>query len=445
MTNRSNENYTKGVDIMKNNNNSKGADNMDNTRIFGYDAEVTNDTYISHLNNNDMIIGTPGSGKTTGYVIPNLCRPSGSYIVADTKGSLYKKLGKDLISKGYNIKLIDFSSLKNSCSYNPLDNIEYYSPTDYCEQDVISLSALLFPTRKSEDPFWQEAARAVVASLIAYVLETLPRSEHNMVNVVKLYRVLCTPTGQRLFRALEDKNPESFAVNQYKLYYGTMMSSERTWNCITQFITNGLWLFDFRESKRIFGKSSDFSFEELGKSKTVFFLNISDSDRSLDTLVNIFYTQAFQALIRSADSNENYRLDVPVRIILDDFATNAFIPDFDKILSVIRSREISVSIILQNISQLDSMYNQGQSKTIINNCDHLLYLGGQDPDTAQFIAMRVSKSPESILDQSIDKAYLITRGSKARLVNKLQIFDIPEADEKPDSECDNYTEAKSGL
>ena len=411
--------------------------NTNNTRIFAIDTEVSNDTHKTKLNNNDLIVGASGTGKTTGYVIPNLCRGSDSYIVADTKGSLYKKLGNMFRKKGYNVKLIDFSCLKNSCSYNPLDNIEYYSPTDYCEQDVLRIASVICPTTCERDPFWENSARTVITSMIAYVLEALPRKDHNLVNVTKLYRILNTTTGRRLFYALEDKNPDSFAVKQYKSYFETMANVEKTWNCIAQFVVNALELFDFKESKRVFGNSSDFTFEELGKSRTVFFVNLSDSDRSMDRLVNIFYTQAFQSLMRLADSNENYRLDVPVRIILDDFATNTYIPDFDKIISVIRSREISVSIILQSISQLDGMYNMAQAKTILNNCDHLLYLGGQDIDTAEFIAMRICKSPESILEQPIDKAYLITRGEKAKIIDKLSVY---EADVNENTSSDDNTD-----
>lgn len=397
---------------------------MRNTdRIFAKNESVSNDSFITKLNNNDLIIGPSGAGKTTGYVIPNLLNTYGSMLVADTKGNLYKRYSGYLKEKGYKIRLIDLSDLKYSCSYNPLDYIEYNAPDDYSEQDVISLASIICPvTPGTKDPFWEQSAQSVITSLIAYVLEALPREEHNMVNVVKLYRHLSTDVGKNLFRALEMENPYSFALKLYK-YYEATMDVERTWACITQFVANAFWLFDFRESQRVFGKKSDFDFRELGESNCVFFLNLSDTDRSMDVIVNVFYTQAFQTLIRNADSNPDSRLKVPVRIVLDDFATNTYIPNFDKIISVIRSRDISVSVILQSITQLRSIYGESQSVTITNNCDHILYLGGQDIDTANFLSYRTNKTPEAILAQPIDKAFLITRGQKAKEVTKISPSD----------------------
>ena len=170
----------------------------------------------------------------------------------------------------------------------------------------------------------------------------------------------------------------------------------------------------------------------LTKKKTVLFLNVSDTDRTFDLLVNIFYTQALQVLCSIADANTDGRLEVPVRMIMDDFAASARIPDFDKVISVIRSREISVSLILQSLTQLESMYTHAEAITIINNCDHLLYLGCQDMQTAEFIGCRAYKTPDSVLSMSRSKAILITNGEKAKIVDKLKpystITEEPEFD-----------------
>ena len=152
------------------------------------------------------------------------------------------------------------------------------------------------------------------------------------------------------------------------------------------------------------------------------FVNVSDMDRSFDRLVNVFYTQAIQQLCREADRNPDGRLKVPVRIILDDFATNVVIPDFDKIILVIRSRELSVSVILQSISQLETLYTPAQAMTILNGCDHMLYLGGQDVDTADYISIKANKPIENILNMGLGDAYLFERGAKPRKVEKLFEF-----------------------
>jgi type IV secretion system protein VirD4 len=180
-----------------------------------------------------------------------------------------------------------------------------------------------------------------------------------------------------------------------------------------------LELFSFRESKNIFGVGRGFDLRTLGQKKTVLFLNTSDTDRTFDRMVNIFHTQVLQALCAEADANPDGRLDVPVRLIFDDFASSAKIPDFDKVISVIRSRDIYVSLLMQSLSQLESMYSPAISRTIINNCDNILFLGGQDELTANFIGCRAHKPSEMILNMPRDKAYLIRTGCKAKLVDKI--------------------------
>ena len=153
----------------------------------------------------------------------------------------------------------------------------------------------------------------------------------------------------------------------------------------------------------------------------VLFLNISDTDRTFDPIVNIFYLQALQTLCAEADELEDGRLKVPVRIIMDDFANSARIENFDKLISVIRSREISVSLILQSMTQIRSMYEEA-ANTIIDNCDHILYLGTQNLETAEFIGTRAYKTPEKILCMPADSAYLLEKGRPAELVKKIKPY-----------------------
>lgn len=165
------------------------------------------------------------------------------------------------------------------------------------------------------------------------------------------------------------------------------------WGSINEFVNRALEPFIFAEAGAIFNNPVSFDISVLGREQTVLFLNVSDTDRTFDQLVNSFYTQTLQVLCSNADANPNGALDVPVRIIMDDFAYAAKIPDFDKVISVIRSREISVSLILQSLTQLESMYSYAEATTIINNCDHLIYLGCQDEQTAKFIGCKAYKTP----------------------------------------------------
>lgn len=178
---------------------------------------------------------------------------------------------------------------------------------------------------------------------------------------------------------------------------------------------------------------------DLAQEKTAVFLTVSDTDRSADRLVNLFYTQALQTLCRSADRDyPDHRLAVPVRFILDDFATNTCIPDFDNITSVIRSREIYVSII-QSLSRLNALYGPEKAKTIINNCDNCLYLGGQDVETARYISVKANRTADSILNMPLGEAYLFTRGRAPQRVRKYDLRrherygELPEAAARPRS------------
>lgn len=183
-----------------------------------------------------------------------------------------------------------------------------------------------------------------------------------------------------------------------------------------------------RKHGQFFENQNSFDISSLGTQKTALFLNVSDTDRTFDKLVNVFYTQTLQILCYLADSNFDGRLKIPLRIIMDDFAASVRIPDFDKIISVIRSRNISVSIILQSMTQLESMYTHAEATTIINNCDHILYLGSQDLQTANFIGNRIFKTADDVLCIPRNKAILITTGEKAVTVDKIKPYSTLKSD-----------------
>lgn len=401
-------------------------------RILAQNVTVSNNTRETGLNNNDLIIGSSGAGKTGGYVIPNIQNMTDSLIVSDTKGALERRFSQELIDRGYEVHVLDLVDPMRSCGYNPLEGIRRYRDGSYREQDVITLANNIMPELDSREPFWEKTAASYLVFLISYALEALPEEEQNMCTICELHRMYIRPNGDLSFLKWTDLHPDSFPAKKY-VEMRSSMSANRMWGSINEFVNRALEPFEFREAKQIFGSKRNIDLREIGRRKTVLFLNVSDTDRSFDHIVNVFYTQALQVLCSEADGNRDGTLKVPVRIIMDDFAASARIPDFDKIISVIRSRDISVSLILQSMTQLESMYGEAAALTIINNCDHLLYLGSQDQKTAQFIGCRAFKTPEAVLCTPRKKAYLLTNGEKARLVDKLSPYStVREPEEETD-------------
>lgn len=388
-------------------------------RILAQDCQMSNDTWKTGLNNNDLIIGVSGSGKTRGYVLPNILLVNESMIIGDTKGNLFKQSEKQLREKGFQVVRIDFTDCKHSCGYNPFDFIRYDAERQcYKEQDILTVAACIVPVKGFSDPYWELAARMYLESFIAYILECLPRKEHSPDYVVRLLIEMGTGRYERLMKELEEINPDSFALQRFQLFKENA-KAEKMHESIRGILAEKLSVLAFDGSKAMFHKKKRIDFAKLGREKTAVFFTVSDTDRSMDKLADLFFTQAIHVLCQSADRDyPDNRLAVPVRLLLDDFAAGLYIPEFDKIISVIRSREISVSIMLQSISQLESMYGHPGAMTIINNCDNCLYLGGQDVETAKYMSVKANKWVNSIFEMPLDKAWLFTRGQKARLVEK---------------------------
>lgn len=392
------------------------------SRILAQGCRISNDTWKTGLNNNDLIIGPSGSGKTRGYVLPNILLGNESMIIGDTKGNLKKQTEDVLKRRGFQIIQIDLTDCLSSYGYNPFDFIRYDSGRDcYAEQDILTMAACIVPVTGCNDPYWELAARFYLESFIAYILECLPEKEHSLDFAVRLLGEMGTGRFEKLMEELQEIHPGSFALSRYNLYKNNVRA-EKMHESIRGVLAEKLSVFSFDGAKAMFCRQERIRFDRIGREKTAVFLTVSDTDRSMDRLADLFFTQAVHTLCQSADRDYgDSRLAVPVRFLLDDFAAGIFIPDFDKIISVIRSREISVSIILQSLSQLESMYGHAKAMTIINNCDNCLYLGGQDVETARYISTRADKWVNTILEMPLDEAWLFTRGGRARQVRKYQM------------------------
>ncbi len=398
---------------------------MDDTyRILAHGRTVSNDTWQTGLNNNDLIIGPSGSGKTRGYVIPNILQCSESMVITDTKGALCSDVKTALEQQGYKVVEINFADCDSSpYGYNPLACIRQDREGHYREQDILTLAACMVPVESRHDPYWELTARIYLESAVSYVLEALPEGERHLGSVVRLAGEMGRDGRYKaLMRELEVVDPESFALSRYRLFQSVSESAEKTAACIFSFLASKLAPFSFGSAAGIFNNPERISFKELGRKKTAVFLTISDTDDSMYRLASLFYTQALHTLCELADKSPCHRLKVPVRFYLDDFASNVVIPDFDRIISVIRSREISVSVIIQSLSQLESLYGQAKAVTILNNCDNMLCLGaGRDISTAKYISQQVNKPVSAVLNTPLSEAWLLTRGEAARKVRKYDL------------------------
>lgn len=390
-------------------------------------------------NRNELVIGSSGCGKTGSFVIPYILSTDESFVVADTKMNLYKNYKADLESRGYKVYNLNLSQPDMGCGYDPLDYVRYEIKNGrrvYSQKDIITLSQVICPLQqKDNEPFWTQQAQMLISILIAYTLDEFKGADRNLSSIVDLFRYLCScyENDKNGVQFMDDyciKHPDSFGAKRYQMI-SSCFNADKTWSCIKFFVANALQVFEFDAAIKMLTKKDRFDIGELGRHRTALFLNISDTDRSLDTLASIFYTQALNVLCTQADRNKNSRLKVPCKLILDDFASNAYISDFDKMLSVVRSRDISISTVVQSLSQLYAYYGNAKASTIIDNSDLLYYMGGQDLDTAEFISRRANIPLENVLSLECDKGVLFRRGEMPLKVTKIAPYSMkPAADDE---------------
>lgn len=402
------------------------ADRNNSYRLLAEGIRVSNNTKITNRNNIDLLIGSSGSGKSGGYVIPNILISQESMLITDPKGCLYKQCAESLRKRGFQVYKIDMMNLEQSSSYDALQYVRYDQQRDcYNEQDIIRIASMLISDKDSRDPFWERSAQAELCCLISFVLESFDKKDHNLGTVADVFR-MCKVENDEI-RFLEEhslEHPDSYASRKYQMLRNSIRA-DKTWSCIQSFVTTALDKFDFRAMRSMMQKEPDFRFEDMGRTLMAVFINTSDTDGSLDDVTSLLYTQAIHALCQEADRQPDSRLKVPVRLILDDFAASAaYIPEFDKLVSVLRSRDISVSCILQSLSQLKSAYGADKCSTILNNSDTILFLGCTDMETVNYIATRVGTTPEKVMTLEREKAFLLLRGEKGRKVTKIRPYSI---------------------
>ena len=352
-------------------------------------------------NKNVLVIGGSGSGKTRFYVKPNLMQMHSSYCVTDPKGTIVIECGKMLENNGYEIKILNTINFKKSMKYNPFAYLR-------SEKDILKLVQTIIANTKGEgekagEDFWVKAEKLYYTALIGYIFYEAPREEKNFATL--LYMIDASEVREddetymnpidRLFEALEKKEPTHFAVKQYKKY---KLAAGKTAKSILISCGARLAPFDIQELRDLM-KEDELELDTLGDRKTALFVIISDTDDTFNFVVSIMYSQLFNLLCDKADDEYGGRLPVHVRCLLDEFANIGLIPKFEKLIATIRSREISASIILQAQSQLKAIYKDN-ADTIVGNCDSTLFLGGKEKTTLKELSETLGKETIDLYNTS---------------------------------------------
>ena len=344
-------------------------------------------------NLNTLVCGGSGAGKTRFYCKPNLMQANTSFVILDPKGEIVRDVGKLLEAKGYEIKVLDLISMEKSHCYNPFVYLQN-------DNDIQRLVTNLFKSTtpkgsQSNDPFWDTAASMLLLALVFYLHYEAPPDEQNFAMVMEMLRAGAIEDEDDnrpspldcLFDELADDNPEHIAIKYYRSYHS---GSAKTLKSIQITLAARLEKFNL-ESLAALTSTDELELGTLGEKKTALFALIPDNDTSFNFLVSILYTQLFQQLFYSADHIHGGSLPIPVHFLMDEFANVSLPDDFDKILSVMRSRSVSVSIILQNLAQLKALFEK-QWESIVGNCDEFLYLGGNEQSTHKYVSELLGKA-----------------------------------------------------
>ena len=351
-------------------------------------------------NKNVLIVGGSGSGKTRFWIKPNLLQMHSSYVLTDPKGTTVLEVGNAFLKKGYRIKIFNTINFKKSMHYNPFVYI-------HSEKDILKLVTTLMTNTRGEgkggDPFWDKAEKLLLTSLIAYIHYEAPEEEQNFATLLEFLNIMEVREDDEefqnpvdlMFEDLAKEKPDHFAVRQYRLY---KLAAGKTAKSILISCGARLAPFDIAELREITAYD-ELELDTLGDRKTALFLIMSDTDSTFNFLISMVYTQLFNLLCEKADDVYGGRLPVHVRCLIDECANIGQIPNLEKLVATIRSREISACLVLQAQSQLKALYKDN-ADTIIGNMDSQIFLGGSENTTLKELAATLGKETIDIYNTS---------------------------------------------
>ena len=342
-------------------------------------------------NKNVLVVGGSGSGKTRFWLKPNLLQCHSSYVVTDPKGTIVLECGQAMLKNGYKVKILNTINFKKSMRYNPFSYV-------HSEKDILKLVTTLMTNTKGEgsggDPFWEKSERLLLTALIAYLHYEAPVEEQNFATLLEMLNTMQVLEDDEeyqnpvdlLFEDLGKKKPNSFAVRQYKLY---KLAAGKTAKSILISCGARLAPFDIQELRDL-TMYDELQLDTLGDKKTVLFLIMSDTDSTFNFLISMVYTQLFNLLCDKADDVYGGKLPIHVRCLIDECANIGQIPNLEKLVATIRSREISACLVLQARSQLKAIYKDN-ADTIVGNMDSQIFLGGSEPTTLKDLSEMLGK------------------------------------------------------
>lgn len=393
--------------------------------ILGQDCIYSSNCKETQLNNNILVVGGSGSGKTMSILEPRLLESKNSSLVITlSKRALVKRYKTLFERRGYQVLDLNFVEPdKSLIAYDPLVHIQSYRDIIFLAEAIVK-SDPQKQTNTSADPFWDDAAISLLAAEIAYILMT--KKERTFTDVLDMHSKLVflsagdtiTTSMDEKFNLLEKKDPACFAVSCWKTF---RMLPIRTAGCVFGALNTVLDTLFPPELKKMISTRRKVDFRLLNKRKYVLFVSSSAVNPALSCFINIFYAQMFKQLFEMAEKQADGALSIPVHVLCDDFATGSTILNFPEYISIFREKRISVTMLLQSESQLASLYGDNNSTTIINNCDTYVYMGGMDIKTGHSISERLNAPLEDVLYMPIGKEVIFRRGQKPIITERYDV------------------------
>ena len=361
-------------------------------KLLTRNFRMSYDTHAHRRSMNTLVVGGSGAGKTRGFSLPNACQANTSMVVLDPKGEIVRAVGGLLESRGYEVRVLDLVRMERSHCYNPLSYIE--SDADAQRLNTNLFKATTPKGAQSQDPFWDTAAGMLHLALLLYLVHEAPPEERNYATLMEMLRAGevreddddYASVLDELFDRLEMRDPGHIALKYYRSYRS---GSAKTLKSIQVTLASRLEKFNL-DALASLTATDELDLPSLGERKVALFAVIPDNDTSFNFLVSVLYTQLFQQLFALADGKHGGQLPVHVHFLMDEFANVSLPNDFEKILSTMRGRGVSASIIIQNMAQLRALFDK-QWEAIVGNCDEFLYLGGNEQSTHKYVSELLGK------------------------------------------------------